>query len=546
MATVNRRGFLSAAGLTGASAALTPYLPFSATDETPSSSPSPDADPADKGTIVIAATSRVRSLDPALAVDTESERICRQIYESLIGIDRETGAAAPALATEWEVSDDGLTYTFQLQPDVTFHDGTQLSADVVVANIERWGRLNEIYGTEAENGTSLAFPSVFGGFLDSEECVLESVEAEDETTVVLTLTEPVSYLLQALTLPAFGIASAERISDDDPDLLEREPAGSGPYRLTAREDGNVTLEAFEEYWGGAPAVPRIQVNSVPKSFDRLRDLTRGAADVYEYITADNLRPLVQAGRQILQRDPFSILYLGFNLEHPVMSDLTVREAAARAVERNELMAGLFLDGTRPAHQFVPAALGVHSEEVPRYSRNLAEAQRLLEESDYDGEPLVFYYPMRTTRSYLPQPEAVFARIARDLTAAGFVIQPRPVVWDEGYLERMLGDDQRAMHLLGRNGGYRSPHSFLGPLFSQSTAEFRYDSEELRQLLAEARAELDDEARDELYRQAADILAADMPAVPLVYPISGLALGSKVVDYPMSPVLHERFDDIVPS
>ena len=96
-----------------------------------------------------------------------------------------------------------------------------------------------------------------------------------------------------------------------------------------------------------------------------------------------------------------------------------------------------------------------------------------------------------------------------------------------------------------NGGYRSPHSFFGPLFSSVTAEFNYDNEDVRELIHQARSETDDESRDDLYREAAELIAEDIPALPLAYPISGLALGQNIVNYPFSPVLHELYRDIVP-
>lgn len=255
---------------------------------------------------------------------------------------------------------------------------------------------------------------------------------------------------------------------------------------------------------------------------------------------------MQSGRLILQRDPFSVLYLGFNLDHPVMGDPEVREAAARAINLTTLVESYFLEGSRPAYQFTPAALGVHSEESARYGYNVEEAQELLAETGYDGEPLRFYYPMNATRSYFPRPEAVFASIARDLTAVGFNIVPRPVSWDDGYVDSLLDDDQRAMHLLGRNGGYRSPHSFFGPLFSHQTTEFNYDSPEVRELIRSARSENGEQSRNDIYREIADLVAEDLPALPLVHPISGVALGRGVADYPMSPVLHELFKDIIPA
>ena len=543
MAEMDRRRFFGVTGAAVATSALALQHDEAASAVDPSDDQSDES--AAQRAVVVSAVSEVRSLDPALAVDTETERVCRQVFETLIGIERETGNIAPLLAADWEISDDQLTYTFELQEGVTFQDGSELTAEVVVANIERWSRLDEIYGDEVlESTVPLAFASVFGGFIGDDACVLEAAEAEDERTVVLTLREPVVFLLQALTLPAFGIVSAEALSGDS-DRVSESPVGTGAFQLVSAEDGEIVLRAFEEYWNGSPEVEQVTVRSLPRSFDRLRELQRGALDVYEYVTPDNLRTLVQSGRMFLQRDPFSVLYLGFNLDHPVMSDPLVREAIARAVDRGSLGRNHFLEGTRTAHQFIPAALGVHSEEALRYSMDLEEAERLLQESDYDGEELPFYYPMNATRSYLPLPEAIFASIARDLTRVGLNVAPRPVPWNDGYVDRLLADEDRAMHLLGRNGGYRSPHSFFGPLFSSVTAEFNYDNEDVRELIHQARSETDDESRDDLYREAAELIAEDIPALPLAYPISGLALGQNIVNYPFSPVLHELYRDIVP-
>lgn len=553
---LNRRQIL------GASTAATAGLLLGAPSALPAASASATR-PSDHGgsaeqrgrTAVITGVSAVTSLDPSLAVDTETERICRQVFEGLLGVDQETGSTRPLLAREVDVDGDGLVHRFTLREGILFHDGAPLDAQAVVTNVERWGRLPELHGNGTLRRTAtLPFEAIFGGYMGDEDCVLESAEAEDELTVVLTLSEPIVFLHQALTLPAFGIASPAVLSDEDPGLVSRSPMGTGAYRVAAVEGGDVILEAFADYWNGpvtaategssdGPAPERVEVRAIPRSFDRLRDLQRGEVDVYDYITADNLRPLVQSGRLILQRDPFSVLYLGFNMAHPIMEDHRMREAAARAVDRSTLVEEHFLEGTRPAHQFTPAALGVHSETAERYGRDLQEAQDLLEDAGYDGEPLRFYYPMNATRSYLPRPEAVYASVARDLTRAGFVIEPRPVPWDAGYLEELLADEDRAMHLLGRNGGYRSPHSFFGPLFQSSSREFGYDSEDVHDLLHQARAETDEDKRAELYREVADLVAEDLPALPLAHPISGLALGRRLADYPMSPVLFEPFRQI---
>lgn len=544
MNELSRRRFLGVASAASGALTLTSGAGAIGAAQPQPEEENPDADARPHGHIVIASMSAPQSLDPGLATDTETERILRQIFEPLLGIEADTGAVAPLLATEWEVSDDELTYTFTLRRDVVFHDGTELTPEAVATALERAGRLDQLYGSgNLSRLSALAFPTVFGGFIGDDDCVLESVEASGSRTVVITLTEPVAFLLQALTLPAFGIASPEVLSDSDPGMVSRTPIGTGPYRLVPSADEHTVLEVYPDYWGSAGGPEQVVVRPLPKSFDRLRELNRGEVDVYDGITADNLRSLVQSGRLLMQRDPFSVLYLGFNMDHPVMGEDLVRQAAARAVNRPALVENYFLEGSRPAYQFTPAALGVHSDAALRHSYDLTEAQQLLTDSDYDGEPLSFYYPISTTRNYLPRPEGVYAWVAGNLSAAGFSIRPKPVVWDEGYIEEMMSDEDRAMHLLGLSGGYRSPHAFLGVLFGHGGREFNYTNDEVLELLNEARAQTQEEPRAELYREVAELLAEDLPAVPLAYPISGLALGPQVADYPMSPVLNERFAEI---
>lgn len=541
MVSLNRRGFLGAVTAAGAASAIVPSAQASA--PTPPTEEGSDETPLASDHLVIASLSAPVSLDPGLAADMESQRVVRQVLEPLLGIDTNTGAPAPLLAEEWDISQDELTYTFTLREGVIFHDETPLTAETVVANFQRWGELNEIYGERLEHTVVLPFVAVFGGFADEDSCVLDEVEATDEHTVVVHLKEPTAHLLQAMTMPAFGIVSAEVLNASDPLLIESQPVGTGAYQLVPEADG-LHFRRFADYWDTEAQGPaEVTIRPITRSFDRLRELQRGRVDIYDGITANNLRSLVQAGRLIMQRDPFSVLYLGFNLDHPVMADKEIREAAAHAVNRPALTRSVFLEGTQSAYQFTPPALTIEAEGIQRYDFDPELASELLNDSDYDGEPLDFFYPITATRTYLPQPEAVYATVAANLTAAGFVLRPRPVVWEDGYLDQLLDDENRAMHILGRNGDYRSPHSFFGSLFGQRSKEFNYDVADVRELLDTARAETDEDERAEIYGQAAEQLAEDLPALPLAFPISALALGQRVTDYPMSPVLNERFVDI---
>lgn len=504
-----------------------------------------------------------RTLDPAWADDAESHRVTRQVAETLVGVDPDTGAPTPLLATRWTITPDGLRYTFILRPDVLFHDGTALTAETVVANVERWSRLPEELGARRiAQMPRLSFDSVFGGYAGEDGCRFDSVEATDETTLVITLTDPVTFLLDALTAPSFAITSpaswehAQTRMTQTPDsqLPEARVAGTGPYRWAQAEEPDesaqdahrpLRLEIWDQYWGDRPQMGPVTLQVSPRSEDRLRDLRRDELDVFDVVTPDLLRPLVQGGAQILQRDPVSVLYLGMNLSHPVMNRLYVRQAVAHAVDRRALATEEFLAGTSTAHFFVPPSLGVDPEELTTYGYDQAEAERLLGLGSYEGEDLEFLYPVYTARPYLPSPERIYARISADLGRVGIRVRPVPVPWDEDYAHRVRSHSTRAFHLGGRTAQFRDPHSFIEPLFGRDNAEFAYQNRRVSETIDLARSASDPSARRDLYAQAAASVALDLPALPLAFPISALAAGPRIQSYPVSPVLDERFDRVVP-
>ncbi|MGO1182543.1 MAG: ABC transporter substrate-binding protein [Micrococcaceae bacterium] len=506
------------------------------------------------------------TLDPSLATDVESHRVMRQIYDNLVDVDLDTGDPIPGLATGWEASTDQREVTFQLRPDVVFHDGTDLTAEAVVANVQRWATTPERVGTSTlQHRLPLSFATVFGGFRGDPGCLFDEAVADDELTVRLVFSEPVFGVVRALTDPAFAITSPEswdaadaaagqtgslvalagtgayRLADDE-DLpagtmrLIRDPAATGSH--VADADDTEVREASES----APEV--VELVAVSAAQERLIGLRTHQLDLFDTVDPGSLRALVQSGAQVLQRDPLSVLYLGFNLRHPVLTSLRVRRAVALAVNRSLLVEQTMLTGSSAAHHFIPPALAAVPEDLPRYDYSVAEAARELAASGYDGEDLAFTYPVDASRPYLADPQRVFARVSADLAGIGLRIVPDPVPWDDGYLEHVSraggsSSSSRAFHLLGRNCTYRDPLHVLTSIFGAASGEFGYTNPTVDNRLARARSATDAAARQGLIDAVTRSIATDLPALPLAFPISALATGPRVGYYPISPVLDEH-------
>ena len=506
--------------------------------------------------LVVGAPARALTRDPARALDVESFRLIRQVFETLLGVDADTGAPTPRLAERHEESDGGRLHTFHLVSGVVFDDGEPCDAAAVVANIERWAAAPApVDGTVAPPSS---FVSAFGGYAGDADSAFAGVEARGELEVRLRLHSPRRHLAAALASPAFAIsspASWDRTVDVDGSEVTT-PAGTGPYRWAdAAETAELTrahpgasgatiLVPSARHRGSDPAAYPVAVQAWGRASVRLRELRRGTADVIDVVAPGQLRPLVEAGTQVLPRDPLGVLYVGMNLDHPLVRAQYLRQAIAYAVDRPRIAGSdVFLEGTRLAHDLVPPSLGVGDEEARRYDVNPGRAREFLGLAGYDGEPLEFLYPAGTARPSLPEPERVYAMVARDLGAVGMHIVPVPVPEDQDYLHAVVSRPTRALHLMGRTGDYRDPHAFLEPFARSGRAETGYRNPRVVEDVDAAAAETDDDTRRALFRRVVRAMALDLPALPLVYPISALATGPRVASYPTSPQLDEPFSRV---
>ncbi|KRF05848.1 ABC transporter substrate-binding protein [Arthrobacter sp. Soil782] len=492
-------------------------------------------------------------LDPALVADTESYRITRQMLEGLVGIDPLTSEPAPLLATSWEERDEGRAYAFDLRQDVVFHDGEPFNAAAVCANFERWYTMPP--ETRVLDAT-IAFKSVFKAFSDEpEESVYDSCQPLGEHTVLIRLTGRLTSFIPALALPAFGMASPKALDELNANQLTVErngrqlsefalsPVGTGPFTFTRWSGDEVTLSAFEGYWGTAGEIQTVTFRTIPNTAARLRALLSEEIDGYDLVTVENAAELAREGQQILQRDPYSVLYLGMNQDFPGVDDVLFRQAVAHAIDKDALIEGRFLAGTSPANQFIPPKLGVTNEEITDYEYDPELAKKLLDEAGYSGEPLPFHYPRNVSRPYLSSPEKVYAELSRQLTAAGFNLQPVPTEWADGYIETVQNDDNRAFHLLGWSGSYQDPDNFVGALFGSYSEEFAFRDNQLFSKIARAVTLPNGEERVAAYQEISESIAVDIPAVPLAFPISAAVVSPRVLSYPVSPVMHEVFNSI---
>ncbi len=510
------------------------------------------------GTFVFAASSDPASLDPAFAQDGESFRVSRQMFEGLVGTEPGTADPAPLLAESWESSEDGMSHTFALKEDVTFHDGTPFNAEAVCANFDRWFNWTGLAASEA---FGYYYNKLFKGYAENAaDAVYKSCTPDGDYSVTIELNKPFAGFVASLSLPSFSMQSPSALQEfgadnvsgsaEAPVLSEYamgHPVGTGPYQFDEWAPGEqVTLKAYGDYWGEAGQIDEIIFRTIDDPTARRQALESGSIDGYDLVGPADTKALEDDGFTMVSRPPFTILYLAFNQAVPELQDPKVREALSYAVDKDALISQVLPEGTEKAIEFVPEVVNGYNPDVTTYDYDPEKAKSLLAEAGYDeANPLklTFNYPVNVSRPYMPDPEQIFTVLSSQLAEVGVETTPVSEEWVE-YLDRTTGTSDHGIHLLGWTGDYNDTDNFVGVFFGQQSSEWGFDNPELFQKLNEARGVSKLEDQTALYEEINEMVAQFIPGVPLAHPAPTLAFDPRVESYPASPVNDEVFTDIV--
>lgn len=301
--------------------------------------------------------------DPDVFYEVEGNQVIMSTYEGLLRYGQDgSNEVEGLLAEEWEVSPDGLTYTFVLRDDVTFVDGTTFEASDMQFSFER--RLG------VDNAPAYMLADV------------ASTEAPDDRTFVVHLNRPVSAFLHYLAAP-YGpkavspelIRANEQDGDWAQDWVRTHSAGTGPYSISEFNPGErYVLEAFEGYWGGEPEISTIEIDIVPDASTQVLQLEGGDLDVvhgHPVSTVDDFED--REGFQVIEVPVLQKTQLKVNDNRAPFDDLPLRQALRSAIDRNTIIPEVFGDLATVSTSMYPA--GVLPE-------GLAS-----DDYEYDQEPL---------------------------------------------------------------------------------------------------------------------------------------------------------------
>lgn len=472
------------------------------------------------------------SLDPHASNDSASAQVRRNIYETLVVQDEEL-ALTPGLATEWEATDDS-TWNFKLREGTTFHSGQEFTAEDVKATIDRVndsavaaqaGFLYEmieeveiVSDYEVNLHTEYAFTPLpahlahNAGSIMSKDLIDKDYQAAlDAAGSEITLDE--YYAMREAGAEEYQ-AVADEISEYIGTIIGAEPDGTNHLQFVDRIPGDsVTLNKFEDFQNGDREFNEVLFRVIPETQARLAELDTGGIDIADAVDTSSAER-IEAGEstELLEIASVRTNYLGFNAEKEPFNDPLVRQAISHAINRDEIINGVY-DGYGLTAQgpLAPDVWG-YDEALESMDYDVEESKKLLSKSSMaEG--------FSTTLWVNDDPQIVDTAvyIQNALNEIGITVEVKQSEW--GAFLDQTGNGEHDMFILGwttvtadaDNGLYALFHS---KNFGTSGNRTFYGNDEVDALLDKGRTTADMEARQEAYSAAQQILIDEAPAAYL--------------------------------
>lgn len=312
-------------------------------------------------TITVGLNQDPPQLDPALATATSEYHVLRQVYDTLVGYDAKM-KPIPALSKSWRISKDGLTYTFNLRSGVKFHDGTPLDAAAVKYSLDR----NMTMDTSAQKGV-----------LSS----IKEVKVLNPTTVQITLKDSYSPLLAAMGDVAGMIVSPTAVKKSGEQFTNR-PVGSGPFSFVSRvTQDNITLQANQNYWDGAPKIEKLQFKPFPDGTVRIANLLSNAVQIILPVEPKDVEALKKNSNfNYIQIPTVGFRTIVFNTRQAPFNNKSLREAVAATFDRIALNKVVFFNTEAPTGGPFASGTPVYDASIKAPAANVALAQQKLKDA----------------------------------------------------------------------------------------------------------------------------------------------------------------------
>lgn len=485
---------------------------------------------------------------PALVMDGLSYNASsQQVYNRLVEFKPGSTEIEPGLAESWDISDDGLSYTFHLRHGVKFHQNKEFkpsrdfNADDVVFSFQRQLDPNHPYH-KVSNATypyfnAMKFPSL-----------LKSVEKIDDYTVKITLNKVDATFLSSLGMDFISIYSAEyadkMLAQGKPETIDNQPIGTGPFVFVNYQvDQAIRFVANPDYWKGKAAIDRLIFSITPDATARYKKVQSGACDLMDFPNqADISRMKDDPKIQLQSHEGLNVAYIALNAEKKPLDNVKVRQALNYATDKQAIIEAVYNGAGVIAKTPLPPTIWGYNDNITGYPYDLEKAKQLLAEAGYpDGFELELWV-QPVVRNSNPNPRRMAELLQADWAKIGVKAKLVSYEWGD-YLKRSRAGELEA-GIYGWSGDNGDPDNFLSPLLSCGTIGSsnyaRWCNADYDALLNKAISLNDKDQRVALYEQAQEIFKEQAPWVVIAHSITYTPMSLRVQNYTHNPFGYTAF------
>jgi peptide/nickel transport system substrate-binding protein len=476
-----------------------------------SSSPSAGAT---GNTLVIANAVKVDTLDPEANSVNESIWLDQNLYSRLLQPNSTGTGLLPDLASSWTISSNGLTYTFHLRPDAKFSNGSPVTANDVVYSIER----------------SRAFAGGWGFLLTA----VKTISAPDQHTVVITLSQPHAPLLADLAMYAYSIVPESLVKAQGSGFFQH-PVGSGPFMVTSfSADSEIDLARNPYFYGTKPKISKVKVLIVPNDNTRVLMLESKKVDVIENPPGNLVSQINSTPGLSVQLYPSTrVDFVQLDEHYAPFKKQLVREALNYAINRKAIVQLAYQGHATEGASFMPYKMKFYDSAIQPYPYDPAKAKQLLAQAGYPHGFNTFL--ITVSGDVAGQAEAIVLK--SELAAVGINVSIQSYELLTAYAKEDGGHSQMGERYWTNDIIDPDEVATFGADSTGGAFAFNsyWSSNQANTLVTQARGELNDSTRQQMYNQIQQIVYQQSPFIVIDYSPYRYGVGNWVHGFHVTPL-----------
>lgn len=503
-------------------------------------------------TLVYCSEGSPEGFDPALYTSgTTFDASGHPIYNRLAEFKKGTTETEPGLAESWDVSEDGLEYTFKLRPGVKFHSNANftptrdLNADDVIFSFDRQGNTENPYhqyvgGASWEYYNSMSMPEF-----------VKSIEKVDDLTVKFTLTQPYAPFIANVAMPFASIMSkeyADQLAEAGNEAqLNQAPIGTGPFQFVAYQpDAVIRYQAFADYWNGKQPIDDLVFAITTDASVRQQRLLAGECHVMAFPNPSDIDSLKgNSDLKVLEQEGLNVGYFAYNTQQAPFDKPEVRRALNKAINKQAIIDAVYQGAGEVAKNPITPTMWSYDEATVDDPYDPEAAKAELEAAGVSNLSMKIW-AMPVSRPYNPNARRMAELIQSDLSAVGVNSEIVSYEWGE-YLQRTAEVDRDGAILMGWTGDNGDPDNFLAVLLGCDAVgganRAQWCNEEFNAIVQEAKTKSSQEERAELYVKAQEIFKREAPWATIAHSVVYVPTRSNVTNFIQSPLGDMTFDGV---